>query len=138
MTAISQQLNNESLVEEAIDGPANSDLAANQQIQEQINKLNNKWSNICNIVDKKRDDLNSTFGVKIIHIESQETISWIQDKIRGAVHGEARQRSIRSHADPATTFRLGARNGRDRRRSSLRRRPSLWRKTTRPIPPVTA
>jgi hypothetical protein len=80
---------------------------ANQQIQEQINKLNNKWSNQRNI-DKKRDDLNSTFGVKIFHIESHETISWIQDKIRVAVHGEARQRSIRNHADAATTFRLGA------------------------------
>jgi len=82
ITASNQQLNNESLVEEAIDGPTSGDLSANQQIQERINKLNNKWSNLRNIVDKKRDDLNSTFGVQTFHIESQETISWIQDKIR--------------------------------------------------------
>jgi len=82
MTASTQQLNNDSLVEEAIDGPVSGDLSINQQIQERINKLNNKWSNLRSIVDKKRDDLNSTFGVQTFHIESQETISWIQDKIR--------------------------------------------------------
>jgi len=82
LTASQQQLNSDSLVEEAIDGPASGDLSANQQIQERINKLNNKWSNLRSIVDRKRDDLNSTFGVQTFHIESQETISWIQDKIR--------------------------------------------------------
>ena len=78
---------NVSGVEDSIDGSANqaaaADLSANQtQIQERINQLNAKWSNLRTVVDKKRDDLNSTFGVQTFHIESQETISWIQDKIR--------------------------------------------------------
>ena len=81
LTASTQQLNE--AVSDSIDGPAQvSDLSGNQQIQDRVNQLNNKWSNLRNIVDKKRDDLNSTFGVQTFHIESQETISWIQDKIR--------------------------------------------------------
>lgn len=80
LTASQRQLN---VVEDSIDGPqSNTDLSGNQQIQDRINKLNTKWSNLRNVVDKKRDDLNSTFGVQTFHIESQETISWIQDKIR--------------------------------------------------------
>ena len=85
-TASTQHLN-VSGVEDSIDGSANqavaADLSASQtQIQERINQLNAKWSNLRSVVDKKRDDLNSTFGVQTFHIESQETISWIQDKIR--------------------------------------------------------
>jgi len=83
VTASTQQLN--ANVDDSIDGPvsaASNDLSGNQQIQERVNQLNTKWSNLRNIVDKKRDDLNSTFGVQTFHIESQETISWIQDKIR--------------------------------------------------------
>lgn len=80
LTASTRQLNE---VEDSIDGPqATSDLSGNQLIQDRVNKLNTKWSNLRNVVDKKRDDLNSTFGVQTFHIESQETISWIQDKIR--------------------------------------------------------
>ena len=80
LTASTRQLN---VVEDSIDGPQTAtDLSGNQQIQDRVNKLNNKWSNLRNVVDKKRDDLNSTFGVQTFHIESQETISWIQDKIR--------------------------------------------------------
>ena len=59
-----------------------SDLSSNQLVQDRLNKLNGKWSALRKLVDKKRDDLNSTFGVQTFHIESQETISWIQDKIR--------------------------------------------------------
>ena len=51
-------------------------------IQERMNELNQKWSNLRKLVDKKRDDLNSTFGVQTFVIESNETISWIQDKVR--------------------------------------------------------
>lgn len=80
LSASTQQLN----VDDSIDGASASvcDLSGNQIIQERINQLNTKWSNLRNVVDKKRDDLNSTFGVQTFHIESQETISWIQDKIR--------------------------------------------------------
>lgn len=55
---------------------------SHQYIQDRLNKLNSKWSNLRKLVDKKRDDLNSTFGVQTFHIETQETISWIQEKIR--------------------------------------------------------
>lgn len=58
------------------------DLSTNAPINDRINRLNSKWNNLRNVVDKKRDDLNSTFGVQTFHIETQETISWIQDKIR--------------------------------------------------------
>jgi spectrin beta len=87
LTASTQQLN--ASVNEAIDSMSNAnqqqaaaDLSSNQLIQDRINKLNSKWSALRKLVDKKRDDLNSTFGVQTFHIESQETISWIQDKIR--------------------------------------------------------
>ena len=89
LTASTQQLN--ASVSEAIDSISNvnqqqqqqaADLSSNQLIQDRINKLNSKWSALRKLVDKKRDDLNSTFGVQTFHIESQETISWIQDKIR--------------------------------------------------------
>lgn len=86
LSASTQQLN--TAVNEAIDSigvnptVAAADLSSNQLIQDRINKLNSKWSALRKLVDKKRDDLNSTFGVQTFHIESQETISWIQDKIR--------------------------------------------------------
>ena len=51
-------------------------------IQQRMNDLNQKWSNLRKLVDKKRDDLDSTFGVQTFVIESNETISWIQDKVR--------------------------------------------------------
>ncbi|CAF1060614.1 unnamed protein product [Rotaria sp. Silwood1] len=53
-----------------------------QEILDRINKLNHNWAQLRRLVDKKRDDLSSTFGVQTFHIECNETISWIQDKIR--------------------------------------------------------
>lgn len=74
-------------IDEAIDDigssvPIGIDLSTNAPINDRINRLNSKWTNLRSLVDRKRDDLNSTFGVQTFHIESQETISWIQDKIR--------------------------------------------------------
>ena len=77
VTASSQHLNSVDDQEDQSDV-----LSSNQVIQDKINKLNQKWSNLRKLVDRKRDDLNSTFGVQTFHIESQETISWIQDKVR--------------------------------------------------------
>lgn len=80
-SASTQQLT----IDDSIDGltaTGNVDLSANQVIQERMSRLNQKWSNLRQLVDKKRDDLNSTFGVQTFHIDSQETISWIQEKIR--------------------------------------------------------
>ncbi|CAF3404439.1 unnamed protein product [Rotaria sp. Silwood1] len=56
-------------------------VARHDQIH-RINKLNHNWAQLRRLVDKKRDDLSSTFGVQTFHIECNETISWIQDKIR--------------------------------------------------------
>ncbi|CAF0773539.1 unnamed protein product [Adineta ricciae] len=53
-----------------------------QEILDRINKLNHNWAQLRRLVDKKREDLSSTFGVQTFHIECNETISWIQDKIR--------------------------------------------------------
>ncbi|RNA19157.1 spectrin beta chain-like isoform X1, partial [Brachionus plicatilis] len=69
-------------IDDSIDGLASVDLSANQLVQERMSRLNNKWAVLRQLVDKKRDDLNSTFGVQTFHIDSQETISWIQEKIR--------------------------------------------------------
>ncbi|CAF1170255.1 unnamed protein product [Adineta ricciae] len=53
-----------------------------QEILDRINRLNHNWAQLRRLVDKKREDLSSTFGVQTFHIECNETISWIQDKIR--------------------------------------------------------
>ncbi|CAF3645885.1 unnamed protein product [Adineta steineri] len=53
-----------------------------QEILDRINKLNHNWAQLRRLVDRKREDLSSTFGVQTFHIECNETISWIQDKIR--------------------------------------------------------
>ena len=53
-----------------------------QEILDRINKLNSNWATLRRLVDRKREDLSSTFGVQTFHIECNETISWIQDKIR--------------------------------------------------------
>ncbi len=59
-----------------------SDHPNSQEILDRINKLNHNWGQLRKLVDKKREDLSSTFGVQTFHIECNETISWIQDKIR--------------------------------------------------------
>lgn len=53
-----------------------------QEILDRINKLKQNWIQLRRLVDKKRDDLSSIFDVQTFHIECNETISWIQDKIR--------------------------------------------------------
>ena len=59
-----------------------SDHPNSQEILDRINKLNHNWAQLRRLVDKKREDLSSTFGVQTFHIECNETVSWIQDKIR--------------------------------------------------------
>jgi spectrin beta len=88
-TPLQRRQSNQQNIDQSIDdmGPGGQqmggvDLSMNAPINDRINRLNSKWSNLRNLVDRKRDDLNSTFGVQTFHIESQETISWIQDKIR--------------------------------------------------------
>jgi spectrin beta len=54
----------------------------NQLAQDRINKLNAKWSKLRGLVDKKRDDLSSTLIVQTFHIEVNETIRWIQEKVK--------------------------------------------------------
>lgn len=53
-----------------------------QEIHDRINRLNHNWAQLRRLVDKKRDDLSSTFGVQTFHIECNETVSWIKEKIR--------------------------------------------------------
>ncbi len=81
-----QQQQQRDVAEDAIDEPQTPttpvDLSGNALVQDRLSKLNAKWANLRKLVDRKRDDLNSTFGVQTFHIESKETISWIQDKIR--------------------------------------------------------
>jgi spectrin beta len=56
--------------------------ATHDDIHEKVNSLNQKWSQLRKLVDKKRDALQSTLGVQTFVIESNETIRWIEEKIK--------------------------------------------------------
>ncbi|KAI0980002.1 hypothetical protein GJ496_004961 [Pomphorhynchus laevis] len=58
------------------------DHPGSQHILDRLNNLNQKWADLRKLVDSKRDELQSTFGVQTFHIECDETISWIQDKVK--------------------------------------------------------
>ncbi|KAI0979227.1 hypothetical protein GJ496_005586 [Pomphorhynchus laevis] len=58
------------------------DHPGSQHILDRLNNLNQKWADLRKLVDSKRDELQSTFGVQTFHIECDETISLIQDKVK--------------------------------------------------------
>ncbi|XP_018330207.1 spectrin beta chain isoform X2 [Agrilus planipennis] len=46
------------------------------------NQLNEKWAELREKAENKREELNSSHGVQTFHIECRETVSWIEDKKR--------------------------------------------------------
>ncbi|XP_076252536.1 spectrin beta chain isoform X3 [Rhynchophorus ferrugineus] len=53
-----------------------------EQIAARQNQLNQKWAELREKAEAKRDELNSAHGVQTFHIECRETTTWIEDKVR--------------------------------------------------------
>ncbi|XP_015125014.1 spectrin beta chain isoform X2 [Diachasma alloeum] len=52
------------------------------EIVKRQNELNQKWADLREKAEGKREALNSAHGVQTFHIECRETVSWIEDKKR--------------------------------------------------------
>lgn len=59
-----------------VEHPNSEDIVARQ------NQLNQRWAELREKAESKRDDLSSAHGVQTFHIECRETILWIEDKKR--------------------------------------------------------
>uniref|UniRef100_A0A671WIX4 Spectrin beta chain n=1 Tax=Sparus aurata TaxID=8175 RepID=A0A671WIX4_SPAAU len=53
-----------------------------KEIKSQQDKLNTRWSQFRDLVDQKKDSLNSALGVQNYHLECNETKSWIKEKTK--------------------------------------------------------
>ncbi|XP_028983159.1 spectrin beta chain, non-erythrocytic 1 isoform X1 [Betta splendens] len=53
-----------------------------KEIKGQQDKLNTRWSQFRDLVDQKKDSLNSALGVQNYHLECNETKSWIKEKTK--------------------------------------------------------
>ncbi|XP_037388755.1 spectrin beta chain, non-erythrocytic 1-like isoform X1 [Pygocentrus nattereri] len=53
-----------------------------KEIKSQQDKLNNRWSQFRDLVDRKKDALNSALGVQNYYLECNETKSWIREKTK--------------------------------------------------------
>uniref|UniRef100_A0A665VS08 Spectrin beta chain n=1 Tax=Echeneis naucrates TaxID=173247 RepID=A0A665VS08_ECHNA len=53
-----------------------------REIKAQQDKLNTRWSQFRDLVDQKKDSLNSALGVQNYHLECNETKSWIKEKTK--------------------------------------------------------
>uniref|UniRef100_A0A3Q3N0T5 Spectrin beta chain n=1 Tax=Mastacembelus armatus TaxID=205130 RepID=A0A3Q3N0T5_9TELE len=53
-----------------------------KEIKAQQDKLNTRWSQFRDLVDQKKDSLNSALGVQNYHLECNETKSWIKEKTK--------------------------------------------------------
>ncbi|KAK5925769.1 hypothetical protein CgunFtcFv8_021401 [Champsocephalus gunnari] len=51
-------------------------------IKTQQDQLNNRWSKFRDLVDLKKESLNSALGVQNYHLECNETKSWIKEKTK--------------------------------------------------------
>uniref|UniRef100_A0A3Q2FLU7 Spectrin beta, non-erythrocytic 1 n=1 Tax=Cyprinodon variegatus TaxID=28743 RepID=A0A3Q2FLU7_CYPVA len=56
--------------------PSEKDIKTHQD------KLNNRWSQFRDLVDQKKESLNSALGVQNYHLECNETKSWIKEKTK--------------------------------------------------------
>lgn len=52
------------------------------QVIARQNQLNQKWAELREKAEAKREELNSAHGLQTYHIECRETVSWIEDKKR--------------------------------------------------------
>ncbi|XP_071055816.1 spectrin beta chain isoform X5 [Onthophagus taurus] len=53
-----------------------------EQITARQNQLNQKWAELRDKAESKKDELNQAHGVQTFHIECRETVTWIEDKKR--------------------------------------------------------
>ncbi|XP_054594490.2 spectrin beta chain, non-erythrocytic 1 isoform X1 [Nothobranchius furzeri] len=53
-----------------------------KEIKAQQDKLNTRWSQFRDLVDQKKENLNSALGVQNYHLECNETKSWIKEKTK--------------------------------------------------------
>ncbi|KAF1394442.1 hypothetical protein PFLUV_G00000340 [Perca fluviatilis] len=53
-----------------------------KDIKTQQDKLNNRWSQFRDLVDQKKESLNSALGVQNYHLDCNETKSWIREKTK--------------------------------------------------------
>uniref|UniRef100_A0A3P9CE32 Spectrin beta chain n=1 Tax=Maylandia zebra TaxID=106582 RepID=A0A3P9CE32_9CICH len=53
-----------------------------KDIKTQQDKLNNRWSLFRELVDRKKESLNSALGVQNYHLDCNETKSWIKEKTK--------------------------------------------------------
>ncbi|KAM6956795.1 spectrin beta chain, non-erythrocytic 1-like isoform 2-T2 [Aplochiton taeniatus] len=53
-----------------------------KEIKAQQDKLNTRWSQFRDLVDQKKDSLNSALGVQNYYLECNETKSWIKEKTK--------------------------------------------------------
>merc|ERR1712241_1245321 len=53
-----------------------------EEIVGRQNQLNQRWGDLRERAEAKREELSSAHGVQTFHIECQETFTWIEDKIR--------------------------------------------------------
>uniref|UniRef100_A0A3Q3MU98 Spectrin beta chain n=1 Tax=Labrus bergylta TaxID=56723 RepID=A0A3Q3MU98_9LABR len=53
-----------------------------REIKSQQDKLNNRWSQFRDLVDLKKESLNSALGVQNYHLDCNETKSWIKEKTK--------------------------------------------------------
>ncbi|XP_074602834.1 spectrin beta chain-like isoform X2 [Brevipalpus obovatus] len=58
------------------------DHPSSQQIINQQNQLNERWAELRDKSEKKREQIDSAHGVQTYHIECRETISWIEEKTK--------------------------------------------------------
>jgi len=59
-----------------VDHPNSDDIVATQ------NRLNQRWAELREKAEAKREELNAAHGVQTFHIECRETVLWIEDKKR--------------------------------------------------------
>ncbi|KAI5087786.1 spectrin beta chain, non-erythrocytic 1 [Silurus meridionalis] len=55
---------------------------SDKEIKTQQDKLNTRWSQYRELVDRKKDALNSALGVQNYYLECNETKSWIREKTK--------------------------------------------------------
>ena len=53
-----------------------------EEIISRQNQLNQRWGELREKSEKKREELQSAHGVQTFHIECRETVTWIEDKMR--------------------------------------------------------
>merc|ERR1712241_673553 len=53
-----------------------------EEIVGRQNQLNQRWGDLRERAEAKREELSSAHGVQTFHIECRETVTWIEDKVR--------------------------------------------------------